>query len=125
MLETVNICKIYPDKPNRRFENEKQTYKYVEKMLDFQKSFKLFSMVLKGIPDYIVSEIGLYRLEAGFYEVKFENRKLSPTQVKLIKELVKLSNVYIIRVFRDGTIIIDKVKRRDDEQTDKDDKKRR
>lgn len=119
MLETANICTLSPNPKNRyNFDNERQTYKYVEKTLKFRKSFKLFSTVLRGIPDYIVSEIDHDLLRPGFYEIKFENRKLSAVQVKLAKELVKVANVYIVRVFRNGMIRVEKVQGSEREQKD-------
>lgn len=109
MLETEFILEKKPNK-ERRIENERVSYEYVKRALSFDKAFKFYSPVLKGLPDFIVSEVGLYPLKAGFYEVKFKNRPLSTQQIKVLNELKKIASCYIIRVFPNGNIIVEKIK---------------
>jgi len=104
------VTEVYPIKKHN-FKNEKETYNYIKKRL-FKTSFKFFSSVLKGLPDFIVTELSEtapYELKRGFYEVKFKDRPLSKQQEFMLSELAKLTNCYIIRVYPDGLLQIYKV----------------
>jgi len=104
------VTEVYPIKKHK-FENEKQTYNYIKKRL-FQTSFKFFSSVLKGLPDFIVTELkkeAPKSLKIGFYEVKFKDRPLSKQQEFILSELSKLTNCYIIKAYPDGLLQIYKV----------------
>ena len=111
MLKTEFLMEIEPIKKHS-FSCEKDTYNYVKNRL-FRKSFKVFIPVLRGFPDFIVTEVDkLFKreLKAGFYEVKFKDRPLQPTQIKIIQELLKVAPCYIVRVMPDGLILIERVK---------------
>ena len=95
---------------NKKFKNEKEIYPYLQKYV-FKKGFKFYSIVLKGLPDFVVTELTdeyKLKLSLGFYEVKYENRKLRPTQFKLLTELKKIAPVWVVRGYRDGKLYFNK-----------------
>lgn len=91
-----------PDKP-KNFLTEKQTYRYLQETL-FDIAYKVYSPVLKGLPDFIVVSTKRKELEPGFYEVKLKGRKLSKHQEKLMAILGLGFNVYLVEVSTAGEI---------------------
>lgn len=92
---------------NTTFSKEKDIYKYLQKNV-FDKYIKIYSMVLRGFPDYIVISIkDGYKdiLKPGFYEVKLDS-KLSIYQKEVLGKLSEAFPVYIIQGRKDGDIEI-------------------
>ena len=87
----------------RKFESEKDSYRYFDRYFK-KKGFKVYSQVLRGFPDYIVSEFEIEGLDPGFVEVKFEDNALRPSQVKVMHELSKIAPTYLCRARRDGRL---------------------
>lgn len=108
-LNKLKLVYTYkPEKP-KNFQSEKQTYKYLEQVL-FDISFKVYSPVLKGLPDYIVISTKPKELTQGFYEVKLKGRKLSKHQEKLMSVLALAFEVYLIEVDKNGFVEVFKWK---------------
>jgi len=101
----TKIWEYTPPKP-KRFEAEKETYQYFKRVIGFKGGFKLYSPVLRGLPDFVVTELQHEKLNAGFYEVKFKNNWLRPTQEKILFELSKIAPVYVVNIQVDGSLAV-------------------
>lgn len=88
---------------HHRLKNEKESYKFVGKYF-VHRGFKMFSTILRGFPDYVVSDFALEGIPPGFMEVKFEDRELRPSQVKVMQELMKIAPCYVCRAWPDGRL---------------------
>lgn len=92
---------------NTAFSKEKDIYKYLQKNV-FDKYLKIYSMVLKGFPDYIVISLkDEYKdiLKPGFYEVKL-NSDLSVYQKEILGKLSEAFPVYVVKGDKQGIINI-------------------
>lgn len=83
-------------------ENEKDCYKHFVKEMNV-KGHKVFSPVLKGIPDYFVYEIDP-PLSAGMYELKTWKGKVSPQQERFFDWYGKIFNCYLVVVNNRGDL---------------------
>lgn len=87
----------------RAIKNEKESYRLVDKFVKAD-GFKIYSTVLRGFPDYIVTQFMEENLEPGFMEVKFDDRELRPSQVKVLGKLDKVAPCYLLRARPDGVL---------------------
>lgn len=78
-----------------KIKREKDVYRFLKDKV-FAKSFKVFSPVLKGLPDFIVIRTQVKELPPGFYEVKYGKLSLTELQEKVIKELALSFNVFVV-----------------------------
>lgn len=83
--------------------NEKEAYKFVGKYI-VHRGFKMYSTVLRGFPDYVVSDFALEGIVPGFMEVKYEDRPLRPSQLKVMEQLKKIAPCYVCRAWPDGRL---------------------
>ena len=108
-MKTEFLLNIPPlVKKIRLFESEKDTYPYLNKYV-FKDYLKIFSLVAKGLPDYIVFSTYIEELPAGFYEVKFRKAELTKAQLHVLPKLARLSNAYLLRVYEEGSIEVFKI----------------
>jgi len=101
--------KILEIPTNKRFEKEKDTYKFLKNYI-FNEAVKLYTPILRGFPDFIaVSYKQPYNdiLKPAFIEVKLNNGKLSLHQAKFLAWLSKGFKVYVfqIKTTADGSLI--------------------
>lgn len=101
--------KILEIPTNRKFEKEKDTYKFLKDFV-FDEAVKLYTPILRGFPDFIaVSYKKPYDevLKPAFVEVKLNNGKLSLHQAKFLAWLSKGFTVYVfhIKTTVDGSLI--------------------
>jgi len=102
-----------PEKP-KDFKKEKDTYPYFKRIIGFEEGFKIYSPVLRGLPDFIVTEKRLKEVEAGGFEVKFENNTLRPSQISVLSKLTKVMPIYVVNIYRDGKAIFRRLTLTDD-----------
>ncbi|MGB9638233.1 MAG: hypothetical protein ACPL1F_02925 [bacterium] len=101
----MKLQKILTSKfiPNSKLTCEKDTYKLLQEQV-FEKSFKLYTPILRGFPDYIVIKVyNKYEkhITSGFYEIKFKNNKLTKYQINFLSALAFSFHVYVVEVKQD------------------------
>jgi hypothetical protein len=110
MIDFVLILEDRLD-TKRKLSSEKDAYKLLEEFV-FNKAYKLYTPILRGFPDYIVIELkekySPY-LKAGFYEIKFNNGKLTPYQVKFLSSLALAFPVYLVQVYQDYRFVVKQI----------------
>ncbi len=115
----VELELIYENnqKRRRKINREKNAYRHVSKIL-FKEAYKLYSLVLKGFPDFMVISSDI--VPAGFYEVKLQkcnskrkrskNLNLSKAQEYLLSRMAQVFPTFLIVVCEDGTFKVYRIK---------------
>ena len=94
MIKFELVC-VIPVSNKFKIRREKDVYRFLKSKV-FVKCYKVFSPVLKGMPDFIVMKTNYEQLKPGFYEVKYNKLQLTENQEKVIQELVESFNVYVV-----------------------------
>lgn len=96
---------------NRKLKSEKDAYKLLQEQV-FHKSFKLYTPILRGFPDFIVISLkNDYKdyLKPGFYEIKFNRGRLSPHQISFLSVLASAFPVYLFVVKEDYSFVVHQI----------------
>jgi hypothetical protein len=95
-MQNFNYTKIYERTFPGLVKSEKDCYHYLKKFL-FKRYFKIYSMVVRGVPDFLVYEFhdDIY-LPEGWYEVKFKTKQLSSNQRFFIKNTCDFQDCFFV-----------------------------
>ncbi len=95
----IEAVLVYKEKVSNRarIEREKDLYRYLRRHV-FDEAIKIYSFVVKGIPDFIVISTKREELKPGFYEVKFSKKleSLTENQEVILDKLSKGFKVYVV-----------------------------
>ncbi|MCM8819665.1 MAG: hypothetical protein NC925_02605 [Candidatus Omnitrophica bacterium] len=122
MKVELELIYEHNQKRRRKINREKNAYKYISKIL-FKEAYKLYSLVLKGFPDFMVISSNNNVVPAGFYEIKLQKcnskRKrsknkdklnLSKAQEYLLSRMAQVFPTFLILICEDGTFKVYKIK---------------